>query len=65
MPERTTEPAPDLVIAPAPEITPVLNVAVPPESAVKVTALLSAMFPVKIELLAPVPPIVIVPLLSA
>ena len=63
MPVRTTVPAPDLVSAPVPEIAPVLNVAVPPESAVKVAALLSVMFPVKVELFAPVPPIVIVPLL--
>ena len=56
-------PAPDLVIAPVPEITPVLNVAVPPESAVKVTALSSVMFPEKVALFVPVPPIVIVPLL--
>ena len=62
-PDSTTEPAPDLVSAPAPEIIPVLNVAVPLASAVKVTALLSVMLPVKVALFAPVPPIVIVPLL--
>ena len=64
-PERTTVPEPDLVSAPVPEIAPVLNVAVPLASAVKVAALLSVMLPVKVELFAPVPPIVIVPLLPA
>ena len=58
-------PAPDLVSAPTPEIIPVLNIAVPLASAVKVAALLSVMFPEKVALFAPVPPIVIVPLLPA
>ena len=50
---------------PAPEITPVENVTVPPVIAVNVAPLLRVIAPVKVEAAAVLPPILMVPVLPA